>query len=63
MADKSNQTVPYIFKDEEMQVDFQHNFFWRPITKGRSFYLENFTILPEVFDIFEFQGWNNFWES
>ena len=43
-----------------MQDNFQRNFFRRPITRGRSFYLENFTTLLEVFDVFEFEGWNNF---
>ena len=54
MADKSNQSVLYIFEDEEIQENFQHNFFRRPIARRSSFYLENFTTLPEVFDIFEF---------
>ena len=44
MAGKGDQSVPYIL----------------PIARRRSFYLENFTSLPEVFDIFKFQGWNDF---
>ena len=60
MADKAYQSVPYIFEDEEMQANFQNNFFKRPITRRRSFYLENFTSLPEVFKIFKFQRWNDF---
>ena len=43
-----------------MQNNFQRNFFRRPIARGRSFNLENFASLPEVFEVFKFQGWNNF---
>ena len=60
MADKGYQSIPYIFKDEDMQANFQNNFFRRPMARGRSFYLENFTALLEVFNVFEFQGWNEF---
>ena len=60
MADKGYQSVPDMFYDEEMQANFQNNFFQSPIARWRSFYLENFTSLPEVFDIFELQGWNDF---
>ena len=60
MAGKGDQSIPYIFEDDEMQAIFQNNFFQRPITRGRSFYLENFTTLPEVFEEFKFQGWNDF---
>ena len=60
MADKGYQSVPYIFKDEKMQANFQNNFFKRPIARWRSFYLENFTSFPEVFNIFYFHGWNDF---
>ena len=60
MARKGDQSVPYIFKDDEMQNNFQRNFFRRPIARGRSFYLENFTSLFEVFEVLECQGWNNF---
>ena len=42
-----------------MQNNFQRNFFRRPIARGRSFNLENFTSLPKVFEVFEFQEWNN----
>ena len=59
MSKKEDQSVPYIFEDDEMQVNFQRNFFRRPIARRRSFYLENFTSLPMVFYIFEFQGWND----
>ena len=58
MPNKGYQSVPYIFEDEEMQA--KNNFFLRPIAKERSFYLENFTALPEVFNVFEFQRWNDF---
>ena len=57
---EGDQSVPYIFEDDEMQAIFQNNFFRRLVTRGRSFYLENFTTLPEVFEVFEFQGWNHF---
>ena len=60
MVGKGDQSVPYIFEDDEMQDNFQRNFFRRPIARGRSFYLENFTTLLEVFEVFEFQGWNDF---
>ena len=55
MSKKGDSSAPYIFKDNAMQANFV-NFFRRPIARERSFYLENFTSLPEVFDIFEFQG-------
>ena len=51
MADKGHQTNPYMFDDDEMQENFQ-----RPIARGRSFYLENFISLPEIYNVFEFQG-------
>ena len=54
MSKKGDQSVPYIFEDDEMQNNFQRNFFKSPIARGRSFYLENFTSLPEVFEVFEF---------
>ena len=60
MADKGYHNIPYIFKDEEMQANFQNNFSRRPTTRGRSFNLEKFTALPKVFDDFEFQRWNDF---
>ena len=56
MANKVYQSTLYIFEDEEMQANFQNNFFQRPIARGKSFYLENFTALLENFDVFEFQG-------
>ena len=43
-----------------MHDNFHSNFFRRPIARGRSFYLENFISLPEVINVFEFQGWNDF---
>ena len=49
-----------MFEDDEMQANFQNNFFKRPIARGRSFYLENFTSLPKAFKVFEFQGWGDF---
>ena len=49
-----------MFDDDGMQRNFQKNFFSRPIASGRSFYLENFTTLLEVYKVFEFQGWNDF---
>ena len=60
MSRKDDSSIPYIFYDKEMQTDFDKNFFIRPIARGKSFHLENFTNLPEVFEVFEFQGWNNF---
>ena len=60
MAGKGDQSIPYIFEDDKMQANFQTNFFQRPIARERSFYLENFTTLLKVFDIFEFQGQNDF---
>ena len=60
MMTKSNSSVPYIFEDEDMQVNFHRNFFIRPIAKGRSFYLESFSSFPEIVEIFEFQRWNEF---
>ena len=60
MAGKGDQSVPSTFEDDDMQANFQTNFFWRPIAKGKSFYLEKFITLPEKFDVLEFQGWNDF---
>ena len=54
MSKKGDQSIPYIFEDDEMQANFL-SFFRR----GRSFYLENITSLPEVFDVFKFQGWHD----
>ena len=34
-----------MFDDDEMQENFQSNFFKRPIARGRNFYSENFTSL------------------
>ena len=48
-----------MFGDDEMQENFQRNFFRRPIAR-RSFYLGNFIALPEVYNVFEFQGWGDF---
>ena len=60
MSKIGDLSIPYIFVDKEMQANFHRNFFIRLIARGRSFYLENFTALPEVFEVFEFQGWNDF---
>ena len=60
MSSKGDSCVPYIFDDEEMQTNFHKNFFIRPIAKRRSFHLEKFTTLPDVFKAFKFQGWNDF---
>ena len=60
MSKKGDFSVPYIFDDEDIQTNFIKNFFTRPIARGRSFYLENFTTLPKVHEVFEFQGWSDF---
>ena len=39
MADKGHQSVPYMFKDDEMEANFKNNFFRRAIDRGRSFLL------------------------
>ena len=43
MAKKINVSVPFMFDDRT------------PIIRERSFYLENFTTLPEVHSVFEYQ--------
>ena len=48
MSEKGNFSTPYMFDDENMQEHFEAHFYRRPITKGRSFDLENFTNFPEV---------------
>ena len=60
MTIKSNSSSPYIFENEDMQVNFHKNFFIRQIGRGRSFHLESFSSFPEIVEIFEFQGWNKF---
>ena len=60
MFKNGDSSVPYIFDDEDMETNFHENFFTRPIAKGRSFYLENFTTLPKVHEVFEFQRWSDF---
>ena len=60
MSRKGDSSVPYIFNDEDMQTTFHKNFFIRPIVRGTSFHLENFTTLPQVFVAFKFQCWNDF---
>ena len=60
MSKKGDSSVPYIFDDEEMQINFHRNFFIRPTAMEKSFYLENFTTLPEVYELCWFQGWNDF---
>ena len=57
---KGDSSVPYIFKDEEMQQNFQAFFLKRPIAFGRSFKLESFSFLPRIIEVFEFQGWADF---
>ena len=58
MSGKGDSSVPYIFG--KMQNNFQRNFFGRPVARGRNFHLKNFTSHPEIFEVFEFQGWNDF---
>ena len=60
MSRKGDSSVPYIFHDKEMETNFHRNFFIRTMARRRSLHLENFTTLPEVFEVFEFQGWNDF---
>ena len=60
MSKKGDYSIPHLFDDEEMQANSYRNFFIRPIARGRSFYLENFTPLLEIFEVFGFQGWNQF---
>ena len=60
MSKKENFSIPYIFDDEEMQTRFHRQFFIRPIAFGRSFELENFSTLPQIMEVFEFQGWTDF---
>ena len=43
-----------------MQQNFQTFFPKRPIAFGRSFKLESFSSLPQIIEVFEFQGWANF---
>ena len=49
-----------MFDDDEMQRNFHMNFFIRPITFGRTFILANFVFLPQIVEVFKFQGWNEF---
>ena len=56
MAEKINVSVPHMYDDEEMEENFKKHFYKRPIARGRSFYLENFTTLPDVYGIFKYQG-------
>ena len=60
MMKKGDYNVPCIFNDEEMQTNFHRNFFIRPIAFKRSFAMENFSCLPQIIEISEFQGWNDF---
>ena len=60
MVEKINVSVPYMYDDEQMQEHFKNHFYRRPIAKGRSLYLENFTTLLNVHGIFEYQGWGSF---
>ena len=60
MTKKGDYSVLYMFNDEEMQINFHKNFFIRPIAFGRSFEMENFSSLIQIFEVFEFQGWNDF---
>ena len=53
MADKGNFSTPFMFDDANMQENFENFFYRRPITKGWSFNLDNFTSLPEVHKVFE----------
>ena len=56
MSKKGDSSIPYIFNYEDMQINFHKNFFTRPIARERSFYLENFTTLPKLREVFKFQG-------
>ena len=56
MVRKEDSNVPYIFKDEEMQQNFHTIFVKRLIAYGRSFDFENFSSLPQIIEVFEFQG-------
>ena len=57
---KGDYNIPCIFDDEEMQSNFHRNFFIKHITFGRRFAVENFSFLPQIVEIFEFQEWNDF---
>ena len=43
-----------------MKANFHRNFFIKPIAFGKSFAMENFSSLPQIVEVFEFQGWNDF---
>ena len=60
MTKKADYSVPYMFNDDEMQNRFHKHFFIRPIVFGRSLEMENFLSLPQIIEVFEFQGWNDF---
>ena len=59
MVEKINVRIPFMFDDDEMQEQLENHFYRRPIPRGGSFYLENFTILLEMHGVFEYQGWGN----
>ena len=60
MTKKGDYGVPYMFDEDEMQMNFHNNYFIRPIAFRRTFILANFTFLPQIVEVFEFQGWNEF---
>ena len=60
MMKKGDYNIPYMFNDDEMQRNFHMNYFIKPIAFGRTFILANFTFLPQIVEVNEFQGWNEF---